>query len=393
MKTAFIPAMIVCGFLAATGPATHSQQQSHTDLDAILTSQRNETVQITANGLHSDDPRLQAWAAYFVLRDHHEQFIPDLLSIMNAYEVTRWPVVGYTATFWKVTPADRDRHDAMLAVLDAVIQLRVAVSASDAARLYPEFPGQSLILLSMDGPNANSFLLDIFRAEKINRAAWLTAGNLLAQRRAPGFAAAVLVNFAVHGELRVIDSNRPVLGTGSSSGCGSGGEGKVGWPLIGTYALSQKVTGATLLVDGADPTYYRRTVNGAYDRWDNICCGDCSSERADFNLFREHYVTGLLSAPSQNPPLKSSFNRTIVWKNRDAYSEYLRNLVNDQQEAFAVTARRLVSTGLMTPEEAAAIKPQLEIAILDDREDKSTPLPNPGTLGDFVTLRMYGTKN
>ena len=42
---------------------------------------------------------------------------------------------------------ERDRHDALLPVLDALIGLGAAVPAGAARELHPEFPAQSLIFL------------------------------------------------------------------------------------------------------------------------------------------------------------------------------------------------------------------------------------------------------
>jgi hypothetical protein len=69
-----------------------------------------------------------------------------------------------------ITPQtlDKDRRDSTLQVLDALIQLVTVVPVEDAAKLYPEFTAQSLILLIPSGEDAQSELLEIFDKANTN---------------------------------------------------------------------------------------------------------------------------------------------------------------------------------------------------------------------------------
>ena len=313
-----------------------------------------------------------------ILRDHHESLIPDLLKMVSDYDVAAWPVAD----------GRRDPHDAMIAILDALIELRGPVSTSDAARLYPEFPVQSLILLSREGDSAFPYLLEIFRKERLQYDPWLGAGNMLAQRRFPGFAAVVLDNLTVRARIRVTTSGTPDGAGGAGGSCASGGEGKAGWPVVGNYTFAGHRTGAILLADGVDPVYYMRSVSGAYDRDRDRCCGPCTHDGSELDMYREHYLASLLSAPIANPPLRVYFNRAIIWQGSASYLTYLHGVVSRQQQTFTEVTRKLVDAGLMTPDEAAAVKPHLEITIVDDRDDKSTPLPRAENWGENVTVKM-----
>jgi hypothetical protein len=368
---------VLCGFLTASAVSARPQHAT-ADPAAILKGQRDQTAQITARWLQSGDPRLQAWGAYAALRDHNTQLTSDLTALIGSYEVVGWPVPS----------GQIDQHDAMLAVLDAAIQLGAMVPASDVAKLYPEFPAQSLILLRRAGADANSFLLNVFRTEH-SQLAWLTAGNMLAERRSQGFAAAVLGGMTVHAEIRVVSSGGAGIGTGSGGDFDPGStEGKADWPEIGTYALVGHISGATLLVDGTDPAYYLRTVSTLYDRdrRDYSCCYGYDAESWD--LIREHYLAGLLYEPKENPPLKSFVHQTILRENGEAYAVRVRSMIEGQQNAFVEVASRLENSRLMTSEEAAATRPKLEIRIVDDREDKTTPVPRVETLGENVSVKM-----
>jgi hypothetical protein len=374
----------VCGCIGAVAAGT-PQTQTPADPAAILKMQREQTAQLAATWLHSGDPRLQAWGAYVVLRDKHKEFIPDLLALANAYEVTGLPVLN----------TRREQHDAMLAILDALIQLDPAITGDESKRLYPEFPTQSLILLSRAWISAesltssNNFLLEIFRTEH-SQGYWLAAGNILAERRAEGFAATVLGNMTVHMSLIVTSPHGSMSGFGSSA-CGDSFAGppedRSAWPEIGIYGLTESGPGATLLADGADPSYYKRKIGRLYSSVEGSSqCIDSITNQWD--RFRQRYVARMLGDPQDEPRLKVSIVHTVIWKNSKAYVTYLRGLVQQQQEAFAEVAQRLTNRHLMTAEEAAAARLHLEIAIVDDREDKTAPLPRVENLGENVTVKM-----
>jgi hypothetical protein len=377
MRVSLILRFVVCGILA-TNAVGARQLQAPTDPSVVLTSQRNQTAQLAATWLHSGDPRMQAWAAYVVLRDQHVDLIPEMTAMVNEYEVTPWPVAE----------TRRDQHDAMIAMLDTLIQLHRGITASGAARLYPEFPAQSLILLSWEGEGANDSLLNIFRNEKAQRFPWLAAGNMLLERHVPGFAAAALSGLTLHADVWVVTTDVPRTGHGSGGSCLGGSEGKANWPIVGNYALVQKGNGATLLADGEDSVYYRRTVSGEYDHFRDSCCGDCGDQTLLLDLYREHYLAKLLSARLSSPPIRTSFDESIVWKNEAAYSARLREIARREQQALATVATNLRAANLLSAEEAAAVKMRLEITIVDERKDKTVPLPRVEKLGENVTLKM-----
>jgi len=385
MRISFAFGLAVCGLLAAS--AVRAQQmQAPADPSAILTMQRNQTAQLAASWLHSGDPRMEAWGAYVVLRDKHKELIPDLLALADAYEITGLPVLS----------PRRAQHDAMLSILDALIQLDPPISGDESRRLYPEFPAQSMILLSRAWiypdslDSSNRILLELFRTEH-SQLLWLAAGNILAERKAEGFAAAVLGNMTVHMNLLVTTPFRSGGGLGSSN-CGDRGaerpEDRAAWPEIGTYALTDPRSGATLLVDGADPSYYIRKVDRLYDR-DIYGGGHCSDVIPySWDAIRQHYLTRLLGKPQDEPALKISIDQRIAWANSEAYLSYLRVFVRQQQMKFAEVAGRLRDRHLMTEDEARGVKPRIEITIHDYRADKTNPLPRPDNLGDNVIVKM-----
>jgi hypothetical protein len=127
----------------------------------VVQTQKTQSASLAATWLASSDPRTRAWGAYLVLRDHHRELLPQLAALAAVHVVKPGMPTG----------ADRDAHDAMLAVLDALIQLREIAgvngpSPATITGLFQEFPAQSVILLSRAGPSAaqaDAFLFDILR--------------------------------------------------------------------------------------------------------------------------------------------------------------------------------------------------------------------------------------
>jgi hypothetical protein len=349
----------------AIGGSMEIHAQSQDDPARIVQAQESEGAALAEAWLASSDPRARAWGAYLVLRDRQSQLIPRLATLLEAYPV-------------KVTVRngrDRDEHNAMLSVLDAVIQLNDVISPEAAAKLYPEFPAPSLILLSRSGPASDGYLLDIFGKEDKATGAWLAAGNLLMNGKSPGFTASVLGNLKVDDRVRVVDDRSAAdRGVGSGGSCSSGlPSTKTGWPLVGNYYISRH---GMLLADGADPSFYFRRVGGPDA---NAQSGDYQCEfiflQSKRDTFRERFLAKLVGESPDNPSVRSQVSETIAWKSDAQYLNDLRSVVRRQQDLFEKLRMKLVASGLLTPEESATVKPSLEIRVLDVRSKRPSNLP------------------
>jgi len=348
-----------------------ARAQSQPDPAAVVESQRHESGRLAAEWLASPDPRIRAWGAYVVLRDRRRELLPTLLSLVSAYDPTESP--------------DKDQHDAMLPVLDALIQLGIPVPESDAAKLFSEFPAQSLILLSRAPQGAQADLLNIFRSAESQQAAWLAAGNLLASQKANGFAAAVLGRMTIRAHITLAD---PMTGLGAGFGgsCACGGrtpEIKPGWPEAGGYSLSLcTFPGAIVLAAGMDTAYYHRGVDARYSAAVEQACG-CP---LDLDLARQHYLAQLLYAQQSDPPLEAHVYHSISWAGDQAYRDALEAFVSRQQGRFASVAQKLQDAGLLTADEASLSRPRLRISISDQRSQTRAALPPIGPLGENVSF-------
>jgi hypothetical protein len=286
-------------------------------------------------------------------------------------------IAEYEPASWRDLPYDRrEAHDAMLAMLDSVIQLGIAAPGEDATKLYLQFPAQSLILLSRTNEDVSATLMKIFQDPIVPPGAWLAAGNLMAQRGSAGFAAAVLGSMTVHVEISVVNKGASELGGGTGGSIsGQIPEPKRGWPEAGEYSVFNCACAApedaSVLAAGVDPALYIRKVTPLYSAPPFTGVMGC----ADFDTLREHYLNGLLAADPEEPPVKAHAHVTFVWEGPAAYLAELNALIEKQKATFAEAARTLERSGRMSWDDATKISPKLDIVIWDQRGDGSGVLP------------------
>ncbi len=360
---------------AAANPAARGQGLGLTQTDpaAIVQSQESQSGQFASTWLASADARVLAWGAYVALRDRRHELLPQLVGLAKAYTVKTGPLGG----------RDRDEHDAMLSVLDAVIQLEGRIPAEASETLYPEFPVQSLILLSHSDRTADDFLLKIFREESKSTRAWLAAGNLLMNRtqcswpaancrlKVPGFASAVLGGLTVNAEISVVDQGRDParrpMGVGGSCPFGLPGP-QTGWPPVGNYYADDGYPAPVLMVSGADPSFYFRSVAGPDpDRARSEICPWPTGVR---NTLREHLLARLVGESPEVPSVRSFVRDAITWRSDRQFLNDLQSFVDRQQHLFIAISGKLTDAGLLSDQESASTRPGLEVQVYDDRVRK-----------------------
>jgi hypothetical protein len=353
--------------LFSLSAALTAQQPVEIDPELALRVDAQRRAGWATAWLHSEDSRRVAWGAWLARRDHQTVQIPLLIEKVEEYQ----PVEEFLPD-----TLERDRHDALLAVLDALIGLGAALPAREARKLYPEFAAQSLILLLRSQDDAPSALLDIFKSAKANWN-WLAAGNALIKKRPPGFAYVLLSRITEHITVSVVD--RGVAGGSMSGGseCGFSLRGpKSGWPSVGLYSLTQfpeRMPGltTTFLVDGDTAVYYWRVEPGNYDNPPDLP-GSCDDGNRDG--YRAQYVNKLMGFSDIS--LNTYPHETIEWHRDADYKQQLLAGVENQRATFRHIVWSLQqSDRVLTAAEAAMLKPRLEIVIYDQRSDSSSPLP------------------
>jgi len=289
---------------------------------------------------------------------------------------------------------ERDRHDTMLVMLDALIGLGAAVPPEDARKLYPEFAAQSLILLVRSQTNAQSELFDIFHSVHANWN-WLAVGNKLMKNPPPGFAALLLGRFTQHITVSVVDAGFGGGSGGGGSECGfSAAAPKARWPAVGLYLLTQfpdvmPMLTATLLIRGDTSIYYWRVEPGNYDNPPESP-GACYDGNRD--KYRAQYLATLARSFPPRMPLDPYPLVIIDWKGEGDYRHRLLAILEDQRAQFNHVAASLKeSESVLTSVEAATLKPHLEFVIRDERANQSTPLPTVLESRDAAPIRRAFT--
>jgi len=353
--------------LFALSASLTAQQTTESDPGLVVRADAQRRAEWASAWLRSEDPLQVAWGAWLARRDHQTALIPLLIEKVKEYQ----PVEEFLPD-----TVERDRHDSLLVVLDALIGLGAALPAREARKLYPEFAAQSMILLLRSQDDAQSALLDIFQDAKANWN-WLAAGNVLVKKRSPGFAYVLLNRITQHITVSVVE--RGVGGGGESGGseCGFSLRGpKPGWPAVGLYWLTQfpeRMPGlpTTFLVDGDTTVYYWRVEPGNYDNPPDLS-GSCDEDNRDG--YRAQYVNKLMGF--SDIKLNSFPYERIEWHGDADYKQQLLAAVEKQRATFRHIVWSLQqSDRVLTASEAATLKPRLEIMILDQRADRSVPLP------------------
>ena len=359
------------------GAASRVSAQAPADPSAIVQNQHEVSSNLASSWLASSDPRTVAWGAYVALRDHRAELIPQLIELTRQYDVG---ARSYVPT---------DGHRAMLAILDALVQFGVKTQARDAARLFPEFPLHSILLLSHASDDATSSLLDIFETKSEEPIVWLAVGNLLYERDNPEFVADVWSGLTIHVSLRVHMPNsegRLGLGTGVSCGSFIVEKEKEIWPKIGTYGASVTVAdGEVVLARGPDPVYYGRVVLEFYDpRISSFPCGPIF----DLDLLRQRYLAGLLDFSQEKPPIRAYMGEEIIWTNDAKYLDEVKAIVETKESELESTAKRLRKCDLLPKSTDGARQPKIDITIGDQREKSASPLSAPTDLPPNVHVRI-----
>ena len=373
-------ATTLLGISTFSGSLT-AQQKVEVDPEVLLHGDAKQRADWANEWLSSADPVRVAWGAWLARRDRLTELVPVLIEKVEEYQPNEE---------FSFQTAERDRHDALLVVLDALIELRAPVPVQAARKLYPEFAAQSIILLVRSPEDAQSSALDIFHIAEANWT-WLAAGNLLLKNRTPGFAALLLTQFTEHMEVSVIDSGHGggVGGGGSECGFSSGGP-KAGWPPVGLYFLDQfpnrfpQLT-AAFLIGGETSVYYWRNEPGNYDN-PTASPGACDDGNRD--QYRVQYLNKLMEPWLPGIKLDAYPHTAIEWKSEADYRQQLIGIAEEQRARFHSVVAFLQDTAqVLTPSEAAPLKLRLEVVIRDDRSRRSVPLPAVSEQETHISIR------
>jgi hypothetical protein len=126
------------------------------------------------------------------------------------------------------------------------------------------------------------------------------------------------------------------------------------------------------LVGGETTVYYWRAEPGNYDNPPDVP-GSCDDGNRD--SYRAQYLARLMDPTYARISLDPYPSITITWKDAVAYKVGLMEALQERRAQFQRAVARLQESGLLLPAEIPALKPCLEVVILDERTDRSIPLP------------------
>lgn len=308
--------------------------------------------------LKSYENRERAWGAYLVGVHGLKGQTPSLVSILEDENLSG---------------GGEGEAAVRQAALDALIRLDAKVPAEALVPLYASTPDEVLILLAHSPEKNQSALLTLF-TEDISNVRWLAAGNLLAQTRAPGFAARLLASLKIKASVYVYEreGESGLFGGGMNGGGGCGGGGTSPgreFPPVGYYVLDDGARrGATVLATGPHIIYYTRNTYHTF----------CPSGTfwLDRDSMRVEYMKELLRAGEEMSSFEDSLWQEVVCKDTPQCLKVLAGARDRVKRTYGAVLRRMLNDGLLDGAEAAELKPDITLDITDARERKSFPLPD-----------------
>ena len=304
--------------------------------------------------LKSQGNRERAWGAYFAGAHGLKEHAPLLVGLLEAPNLAAG---GLEETLVRQ------------AALDALIRLDAEVPAETLLALHGLAPDEVVILLARAPHLNHQTLLSLF-VDGSPAANWLAVGNLLAEMRAPGFAARLLAGLKINASVYVYDyEGERGYGGGGNGGGGCGvGPTPEGFPPLSFYDLTTTVIrGAVVVAPGRHTVYYRRVP------WRG-CSNVPDLTRRD--EYRAGYIAELLGTTEEELKFEASPFREIVCNEERQCRRALAAVRDEVVGGYADALKRLLDAGLLDPAEAAELKPDITLHLNDWRDRRFFPLPS-----------------
>lgn len=324
--------------------------------------------------LHGSDLRLVAWAADFARRRNDTALLAEMPAALE--NIAMPPPYGGDQTA-------SDRRDAILSILDALIQTNTPVPAPTIEAFAQSFPEEAVILSSRL-PIGDS---------RMTLQSWIQSGD---GWPGPTLARVAAMLLAKHPEgaylfrdqqrlsfvASIIDASEEDLHItirssgqwGSGFGGGACGDSLAsapppGWPIAHAYFLEEnnQQSGDLVIVDlGGDViTARRREAHGGW--------GSCFGIEGLNAVTRHRLIAYWLGMHAIDMPWQPREDRTIVWTDEAAYQRQLGAIIEDERRKLAQTVAALRRRGLLGADEPAM--PRLVVSI--DCDISPCPLPAP----------------
>ena len=338
---------------------SHQEQTPTVENQQLNAIHKAEVKNRVGQLIQSASTRDRAWAAYLIGEYGLKEFAPALIELLNPNSI---------ASEWETEFVHR-------AVLDSLIKLRVGVPSDSLAPLYKRFPDETLIILARSPSEHSEALLSI--AEEPGRTVcWVAACNLLAESKAPGFAAFLLKSVKIKIEIAVSESGNKGYWSGGSStsvGCGVF-QVPDGFPPIALYKLiDQPRRDAVVIAQGPRPVFYeRQVVEPGIANQKGAGVTDQSVERS---LYCLEYLAALLGQGASELELREKYSKSVAWSGIKRYKVDVISFRELVIGNFERLKKQCVERKLLSEAETEALRPNLIITVNDLRENKTPQLP------------------
>jgi hypothetical protein len=259
------------------------------------------------------------------------------------------------------------------AALDALIRLRAEVPAETLMPLRQSAPDEVIILLARDPRQNRPALLSLF-VQETPAAQWLAAGNLLAETRAPGFAARLMAELKIAAHVNVYDDDSDrscgVSGGGDSYGCSAFRAPNEYPPVFYYFLTTESARGAVVTAPGRHAVYYVRSISPGCGRGADYGGGAARDQ------YRVEYVADLLGTNEKELKLEPYSSREVVCREERQCRRALAAVRDEVVGGYTGAVTRLLGAELLDPAEAAELKPNVTLYLNDRRGRRPFPLPS-----------------
>lgn len=293
--------------------------------------------------LHSGDPRLIAWAAYFAQKTQNRQVLREMPEMLTHRASQRFSQNNGVID-----------ENAVMAMLDALIQEKVPVPASSIGAVADVYPAQAAILAIRLAQNESRSLLNGW-ARVYGDGSWnkgpleRVATMILAQHPDPKLVAQTVTSAEEEMHIKVARANTYGSGSGGSIGDGLYEMHPLGWPPLHTYALNERET-----KEGCSDTTSILIVNLDGDcilanRISRTGGGLAKSRVEPLNAVTRHRLIAYwLGVKPEDMSWQPENYVTIVWTNKERYEQELGTLIEAQRRKMLDTVDVLGKRGLFS---------------------------------------------
>ena len=343
---------------------SHQEQTQTVEYQQLNAIHKAEVKTRVGQLLQSASNKDRAWAAYLIGEYGLKEFAPALIELLSP---------DLPGPEWEITYVHR-------AALDSLIRLRVSAPSESLLPLYERFPYETLIILARS-PSENGEALLSIAEQPVRTVCWVAACNLLAESKAPGFAALLLKSLKIKIEIAVSESGNRMYGSGVSSGSSAcGGSGITDdFPPTARYKLiPDPKRDAVVVAPGPHPVFYERQVFGTGMSWTSV--DDQSVPRDRYCL---EYLATLVDQSVSELELREMYSKSIAWSGIQRYKIEVISLRELVAGNFERLKKQCVERNLLSESEAEALRLNLNITVNDLRKNKTPPLPDISGVAKF----------